>query len=71
MAVRGEPPAFAFVRKFFFQVESSEVVNEGFVILPGELKEFAVQSGEAFSEVFRSDIDFFQDASGFEINFAE
>ena len=71
VAIGGKAPAFAGVGEFFFLVEGLEVVNETFLVLPGEVKDFAVEDGDAFAEILVGDADFFEDFAGFEFDFAQ
>src|ERR1700722_3108352 len=69
--VSGEAPTFGGIGEFLLLLERGEVINETLVILPGELKKFAVLEREALGEVFSGNGNLFPDFAGFEIDFAE
>src|SRR5215469_11954577 len=60
MTIRGEAPALAGVSKVPFLLERVEIIDKAFLVLPGELKQFAVQQGEAFSKVFSRHCNLFE-----------
>ena len=66
-AVLGEPPALAGVGQGAQKMKAEAVVDQGSVVLPGELDEGVAPVGEAFGEVFVRDLLELEDAAGFQV----
>ncbi len=68
LAVGREAPALAGIGKFFFLIKSFEVIDKPFLVLPGQLKQLAVQERQPLGKVFARNIQLFQHRAGREIH---
>src|SRR5579864_8991628 len=70
-AVSRKSPAFACVGEVAEAAEVGKVVDKSDLRLPGKLKDFMLDDGDAFAEVLRIEIDALKNFSGLNAYFAK
>src|SRR5580765_6549727 len=68
MTIRGQAPALARITELSLDLESLQIIHESFLLLPGQLKQFAVEQRQPFCEILRWYHNLLQDVAGFQFD---